>query len=261
MPTRRRSRRLRRVVAFTALALVAAASLAPLASGQPRARGKRPPAAARDAGAPAAPPADDADAGLDAEAPRESFQAAPAVDAAAPLAPGLSPLTPPPEEAAPTRGDAGVPIDLDRVLADVVALRARAFAVGESLFRSRVAIAVRVDEERVRLERLTVALDDGVVWSARPGFASSDATPVFERAVAPGKHAITVDAERVDERDPTYRSSQRSRFVVDVPRDHRLAVEVRLDDDSTFGKDFEGDHKGTLDLRVRVRSVAKPVGP
>ena len=51
-----------------------------------------------------------------------------------------------------------------------------------------------------------------------------------------------------------------TRFVVDVPRDQRVDAHVRIEDDSTMGRDFPGDRSGRYDLRVRVRAAASPVG-
>jgi hypothetical protein len=78
--------------------------------------------------------------------------------------------------------------------------------------------------------------------------------------VAPGRHAITIEAERKDDRDESFRTSQRSRFIVDVPRDNKVTVEVKIIDDSSMGGDFPSDKSGKYDLRFRVKAVAKPVG-
>ena len=63
--------------------------------------------------------------------------------------------------------------------------------------------------------------------------------------------------DRNDERDETFRTSQRSRFVVDVPKDFRLGVELRLTDESTMGADFPGDRAGRYELRVRMKAAAR----
>jgi hypothetical protein len=82
---------------------------------------------------------------------------------------------------------------------------------------------------------------------------------VYDHAVAPGHHALTVDVDRRDGQSGTFRSAQRSRFVVEVPADQRLAVEVKLWDDSDMGASFPGDKKGQYDLRVRMRAKAQPL--
>lgn len=171
-----------------------------------------------------------------------------------------SPLNPQPQELPSNAADAGVPIDYDRLLADIAALRARIAAVSDNLYQSRIAIALQLDNDHARVGKITVSLDDGVVFTAPQNFAASDMTPVYDHAVAPGRHAVTVDIERRDARDEAFRTSQRSRFTVDVPRDNKVDVQVKLTDDSGMGADFPSDKSGKYDLRFRVKAVAKPVG-
>jgi hypothetical protein len=171
----------------------------------------------------------------------------------------LSPLNPAPNEF----GDGGTPaiaVDYDRLLADLAALRARVAAVSDTLFHAKIAISVETSGDHGRIATLSVSIDDGIVWTSPPTFRADDATTIYEHAVAPGHHAVTVDVERRDDRDDTYRSTQRSRFVVDVPADERLAVALRLWDDSNIGGDFRSDKKGEYDLRVRMRAQAQAIG-
>jgi hypothetical protein len=171
----------------------------------------------------------------------------------------LSPLTP----AANEFSDGGVganPVDYDRLLTDIAALRARVAAVSDTLFHSRIGIALQTDGDHGRIASLSVSLDDGVVWTAPPTFRASDATTIFDHAVAPGHHAVTVDVERRDDRNDAFRSAQRSRFIVDVPADQKLLVELRLGDDSNMGGDFPNDRKGEYDLRIRARAQAQSGG-
>jgi hypothetical protein len=171
----------------------------------------------------------------------------------------LSPLNP----AANEFSDAGASapsIDYDRLLADVAALRARVAAVSDTLFHSRIAVTMETSGSHARIARLAVSLDDGVVWTAPSQFRAEDATPVYDHAVAPGKHAVTVEVERRDDRDDSFRSADRSRFVVDVPADQKLDVALKLWDDSTMGGDFPGDKSGVYLLRVRATAKAQPVG-
>jgi hypothetical protein len=150
-------------------------------------------------------------------------------------------------------------IDYDRLLADLASLRARAAAVSDVLFHSRLAISLETSGDHGRIASLSVALDDGAVWTSPAAFRAEDATTVYDHAVAPGHHAVTIDIDRHDDRDETFRSSQRSRFIVDVPADARLALDVKLWDDSSMGGDFRGDRKGNYDLRVRAQAKAQPL--
>lgn len=247
--------RARRLIA--ALVVTGATALATLAVAQPRAKPApaaakpKPPAPKVDAQAP--PPEENgaSDAGA---APEPVPQVSEAADGGRP-----SPLNPQAHEM-PGNVDAGVPIDYDRLLADIAALRARVAAVSDNLYQSRIAIALQTDGDHGKITRLAVSLDDGVVYTAPQSFAASDMTAVYDHAVAPGRHAVTIDVDRKDDRDDSFRTSQRSRFMVDVPRDHKLAVEVKIIDDSSMGADFPGDKSGKYDLRFRVKAVAKPVG-
>jgi hypothetical protein len=243
------------------LLLGAAFGVASVAMAQPRGAKPRKPKPAPAASAEPKP-----EEAKPEEAPKPSAPEAAAVDGGPPAqaydADGgrLSPLTPTPPEfpGAPPAG-AGAPLDYDKLLGDVAALRARVAAVADTLFESRLAVAVKTDGSRSVIGRFVVSLDDGAVYTAPSPFRAEDAVTVYDHAVAPGKHAITVDLERKDDKDDAFRTAQRSRFVVDVPKDNRLEVELRLDDDSSMGHDFPSDKSGKYDLRVRMRAQAKPV--
>jgi hypothetical protein len=181
---------------------------------------------------------------------------APAAEPAA--AARLSPLTPAPGEFSDA-GPAPTPIDYDRLLSDIAALRARVAAVSDTLFHSRIAISLESGGDSSRIASLAVSLDDGIVWTSPASFRAEDATVVYDHAVAPGNHAVTVDVERRDKASDVFRATQRSRFLVDVPADQRLVLEVRLWDDSNMG-DFAKDREGRYDLRVRARAKAQPIG-
>jgi len=237
--------------------IAAATALATIAVAQPRVRPAakptaRPPTSKTDA------QAEDPSAVTDAGAnggPVEAPPVAETTDGAV----KPSPLNPTPQELPSNAVDAGTPLDYDRLLADIAALRARVAAVSDNLYQSRVAVALQTDGDHGKIARLTVSLDDGVVYTAPASFAASDMTVVYDHAVAPGRHAVTVDIDRKDDRDETFRTAQKNRFTVDVPRDHRVEVRVLVIDDSSMGKDFPADKNGRYDLRVRVKAVAKPV--
>jgi len=170
-----------------------------------------------------------------------------------------SPLNPAPNEFAQPV-DAGAPtIDYDKLIGDISALRARVAAVGDNLFHSRIAIQIRTDGDHGKIGRLVISLDDGAVYTAPQGFKSDDWQDVYAHALAPGRHAITVDVDRKDDRNDGFRNSQKSRFTVEVPRDQELGVQIKIGDDSDMGKDFPGDKSGSYDLRVRVKAEARAV--
>lgn len=250
---------LRPIMAISALGSLLAAVT--IAGAQPR---TRPPH-------PTKPKAVSADGGVDegttaAAAASDSASSPAASPTAVPAPPSderadggkLSPLNP----AADEFSDAGAlsaPADYDRLLADIAALRARVAAVSDTLFHSRIAIGLRVSGDHARIANLSVSIDDGVVWSSPTSFRPDSDTTVYDHAVAPGHHAVTVDVERRDDRNDAFRSSQRSRFIVEVPSDRRLSVELSLSDDSNVGRDFPADGDGRYDLRIRARVKADAV--
>lgn len=168
-----------------------------------------------------------------------------------------SPLNPTPEEMPTGKMDGGTPVDYDKLVADITTLRARVSAVGDNMFRSRVAISIETDNDHAKIGRMTIALDDGIVWTAPSNFRADDAKPVYSAGVAAGRHAVTVDVDRIDERNAEFKTSQRTRFLVDVPRDQELAVDLKIVDDSNMGKDFPSDQKGRYELAVRMNAKAR----
>ncbi len=168
-----------------------------------------------------------------------------------PAAPEMPGTTPPPVTSAA--------VDYDKLLGDIAALRARVAAVGDALFVARIALAVETGGSHARIGRMTISLDDGVVYTAPAGFHADDTTPVYDHAVAPGRHAVTVDVDRRDDRDESFKDTEHSRFIVDVPPDNKLSVVIQLSDDSNMGGKFASDRSGKYDLRVRMKASATPV--
>jgi hypothetical protein len=267
--------RARTVTLIAAASLVATAAIAQSGK-RPSHRPKPAPAAAVDAGAAETKPAEDSsEQPIGGSAP---VTAAPTADAGK-IPPSSGPV---PAPAGRTEGDGGVKasplnpaanempgstplnvdagtVDYDRILGDIAALRARVSTVADNLFHSRVAISVLTDNDHAHIGRLAVSLDDGVVYTSQPNFRADSMTLLYSRAVAPGRHAVTVDIDRRDARNDAFRSTQRSRFTVDVVKDEQLDVEIKVIDDSDMGADFPGDKSGDYDLRVRVKAVSHAV--
>jgi hypothetical protein len=247
--------------------LAATIVVAAVAFAQPRTKPRAQPKPKPAASASSDSPYDDKSPST-ATSPSASSAPTPAVDAGVPPPPPapesadggkLSPLNP----AANEFSDAGTPappIDYDLLLSDIAALRARVAAVTDTLFHSRMAIALETSGDHGRIASLSVSLDDGVVWTSPASFRADDATVVYDHAVAPGHHAVTIDVERRDDRNDTFRSAQRSRFTVEVPGDGKLSLEIKLWDDSNMGGDFPSDKKGEYELRVRARAKAQAIG-
>jgi hypothetical protein len=167
-----------------------------------------------------------------------------------------SPLNPRPEEF-PDGGAVSSPPDLDKIMGDIAVLRARVAAIGDVLYKSRIVLRVETRGDHAKIGKLAISLDDGIVYTAPPGFFADDETTVYDHAVAPGRHVLGVDVERRDDRGETFRTGQHSRVTLDVPENQRLETTIRIDDDSDMGSDFPSSQRGSYDLRVRVRAKAR----
>ena len=165
----------------------------------------------------------------------------------------LSPLNPEANEF-PDGGTQTPPVEYDKLLGDIAALRSRVSAVTTTLYASKVRVVVETRGSNARIANFTVTLDDGVVFTAPDRFVAEDERTVFEHAVAPGHHVVGIDIERSDARGPEYRTWQSSRFSVVIPESKLVDAHVIVEDKSDMGKDFPSDQDGEYDLRVRLRA-------
>lgn len=164
-----------------------------------------------------------------------------------------SPLNPEANEF-PDGGSAAPPVEYDKLLADIAALRSRVSAVTTTLFASKVRVVIETRGTDARVASISVALDDGVVFTAPDRFVAEDERTVYEHAVAPGHHVLGVDIERVDTRNKEYRTWQSSRFSIVVPERKLVDAHLIIQDSSDMGADFPSDQDGEYDLRVRLRA-------
>jgi hypothetical protein len=165
----------------------------------------------------------------------------------------LSPLNPEANEFS----DGGVqppPVEYDKLLGDIAALRSRVSAVTTTLFASKVRVVIETRGSDARVANFSVTLDDGVVFSAPDRFVAEDERTVYEHSVAPGHHVLGVDIERFDTRNKEYRTWQSSRFSVVIPESKLVDAHLIIQDNSDMGKDFPDDQDGEYDLRVRLRA-------
>jgi hypothetical protein len=265
---------MRRMPASTLLIVGLAAATMALAQGKKPARGKpaakpKPAAAVTPAkpseGAGGANPEGDqtpepsgASAAPAGDAPEKPAAEPPTPPPAAASDAGvkLSPLNPRPEEFPDGGGQVSTTADLEKVLGEIAALRARVAAIGDTLFHSRIVIKIEARGDHAKIGKLAVRLDEGIVYSAPPNFRAEDETTIFDHAVAPGRHVLGIDVDRRDDRADGYRTGQKDRFALEVPENQRLEAVIWIDDDSDMGSDFPSSQKGKYDLRVRVRARA-----
>ena len=165
-----------------------------------------------------------------------------------------SPLNPAASEF-PDGGAAPPPVNYDRLLGDIAALRSRVAALTTTLFASKLRVVIETDDgDNARISGLTVTLDDGVVYNAADRFSAEDGKVVYEHAVAPGHHVLGVEIERFDSRGREYKTWQNSRFSVVIPESKLVETLVRIEDDSSMAEDFPDDQDGEYDLRTRLRA-------
>lgn len=165
----------------------------------------------------------------------------------------LSPLNPAANEF-PDGGLAPTPVEYDRLLGDIAALRSRVAALTTTLFASKLRVIVETRSDDARIASLAVTLDDGVVFSAPERFSAEDEKVVYEHAVAPGHHVVGIEVERYDSRAREYRTWQSSKFSVVVPENKLVEAHIIVEDDSDMAVDFPDDQDGEYELNVRLRA-------
>jgi hypothetical protein len=203
-----------------------------------------PPVASASASIAAAP-------GTTTAAPAGAVPVAPAgaTPSAAPTRP--SPLNPTPAEF-PSTSPAPSTSQLDALISRVAALRSRIAALASTMFSSKLRIEVRALGDTVRLESMHVSVDGGVVYTAPSRSVFEQPAIVYEHAVAPGSHVVSIEVERHDARNPQFSTWQESRFVVLVPEKKLLWTRLELEDESSMAEDFEEDDEGQYQLRVKL---------
>jgi len=170
----------------------------------------------------------------------------------------VSPLTPRPDEAPPVKASASAKpgASYDALMAEVAALRARVGVIANAVWKSRITVAIRLNGSHARVSGAKLFVDNALAWTAPKSFSADDPVQIFDGGVAPGLHAITLEIERRDDRDETYRTVDRATATLMVPQGKRLEVNARLDDGSDMGDDFPDDGEGTYDLRIRIKAKA-----
>jgi len=159
-----------------------------------------------------------------------------------------SPLNPEANEF-PTAPVARAPVELDRLLAEIAALRSRVSALMTSLFRSKLVVSVESSGDEARVVGLVVTLDGGVIYSSDT-WLSDEQKQVYQHSVAPGHHVLGIQIERVAAGGKQYRTFQQSRFSIQVPDKKRLEASFYIEDDSDMASSFPNNEAGEYSLQV-----------
>lgn len=198
-----------------------------------------------------------ASAATSAAAPTASVVTTSSGSAAPASSIAISPLTPRPDEAPPTKASAKPSTSYEDLMSEMAALRARVGVVSNKIWTSKLAVKIRLSGSHAKIAKATLSLDGAQVWAAPKGFNAEDDTSIFEGGVAPGLHSLTLEIERRDDRDETFRTIDRTTVTITVPQGKRLEVEARLEDDSSMGGDFPSDSSGKYDLHLKMKAKAK----
>ncbi|MGZ3449064.1 MAG: hypothetical protein ACXVEF_05670 [Polyangiales bacterium] len=235
---------MKRVLPF----LIVVAPFATAIAAPPKGPGKKPPVATS------------ASASESASAPASANGSSSVVTLPAPTSSvPVSPLTPRPDEAPPVKGSASAKPQqsYDDLMAEIASLRARVATVGNAVWKSKIAVTFRARGSHAKIAWAKLSLDGAQVWAAPKAFAAEDDTAIFEGGVAAGPHALTIEIERRDDRDESFRTIDKTTTTVMVPQGKRLEVEIRLEDDSSMGGDFPGDGAGTYEMKLKLKAKAK----
>ena len=164
-------------------------------------------------------------------------------------APAPPPATPSPSPAPAAAETADSETNTQDAALDPEALRARYDALRDQVFRSRarretmenalfstkVAFEVRWEaNRRYRLDKAEVRLDGTRIWDATERPITEDPIQLAERAVAPGRHVLTIRLE-VHSRDKLemgYTSEQN--FHVNLPEGKASRVRISVDEDGNL---------------------------
>jgi dipeptidyl aminopeptidase/acylaminoacyl peptidase len=171
------------------------------------------------------------------------------------------PTTPPAEEtppAAPSIGD--LRKEYEKIREAVFSSRARAAAVGDALYSTRLDIRLRYDTPRSwQVRRATVRLDGANVYEDEQGAVAADEAPRFSGFVAPGRHLITIRIEAASKDDAKFTYTTEDTFFVEAPRDRVVTVSAEAREDGDMAWSFSRKNRGTYRLRLDVDVVAKEV--
>lgn len=179
----------------------------------------------------------------------------------------IAATTPPTAGSPPPGADPGpLPPDLgplrsdwSALMDDMVSARQRVATLGEELFHTRLAITVqdRAGDD-VNLTRFALELDGTPIYHADGGIEGGDAGAlVWDGALAPGPHELTIELTQEARDGEEYRYSQRDTFRFIVVRDRRTEITVVLEDDSDIARAFASGGEGRYEVRTRVRVATR----
>lgn len=178
----------------------------------------------------------------------------------------VAPAQRPPTVATDAMDPGPTPPDLAPLRAEYVAImdemvqaRSRVAILGQALFQTRMTVQLqdRTGDEAT-LSRFVLELDGTPIYNTEGEIESGDqGRQVFEGALAPGPHVLTLDLEQRAREDTEYRVSQRESFRFIVVRERLTEVTIVLEDDSDIARSFASGGEGRFEIRTRLRVATR----
>ncbi len=178
--------------------------------------------------------------------------------AALPAAAQEPPVTePPPAEPAPATSIDDLRKEYEKIREAVFSSRARAAAVGDTLYSTRLEVKLRYDTPRAwSLRRATVRLDGANIFEDEAGKIAADEAPRFSGFVAPGRHVITIRLEAQAKDDGKFTYTSEESFTIDAPRDRSITLDAVAREDGDIAYNFPRKGRGSYKLRLDVDVTA-----
>jgi len=173
----------------------------------------------------------------------------------APRPPGATPTAS--ASTAPARDEAPSLDALERELAEVmdelVTARARADVLAARLFRTQLVVEVVRRVDALKLEQLSLRLDDVPVHESDGSTLGLDRVQLFGGCVAPGMHALTIEVRERAKAGAAFGYVRRERYEIEIKRDRRTRVEIVLRDDSDIAEQAAEGDDGAYEVETAVR--------
>lgn len=145
------------------------------------------------------------------------------------------------------------------IMDEMVQARSRVAILGQELFQTRMTVQVqdRTGDEAT-LARFVLELDGTPIYDSEGEIEGGDqGRQVFEGALAPGPHVLTLEMEQRAREDTEYRVTQRESFRFVVVRERLTEVTIVLEDDSDIARAFPSGGEGHFDVRTRLRVATR----
>ena len=145
------------------------------------------------------------------------------------------------------------------IMDEMVQARSRVAILGQELFQTRMTVQVqdRTGDEAT-LARFVLELDGTPIHSSDGELEGGDqGRQLFEGALAPGPHVLTLELEQRAREDTEYRVTQRESFRFIVVRDRLTEVTIVLEDDSDIARSFPSGGEGRFEIRTRLRVATR----